>query len=351
LQEANKVAAELKLPEKLPLTQTNSGTWVGPFGDNYATKRIGNVSTENYVYCVSEGNKLSYVIGRHQYEDCRNYLATNTLPESQMDTNSAYQMATQWLEAISVDVNALNRNCSVVARVDHTYFLDPPGQFVPLYDVVWSEPQHQGSAASVFLFAPTKTLLQLRVEDPKYILRPPLVFTNLADLLIGPDSGVTREYLDKFKQYLPRLPPTNLMMAIASADRIVITNEPMAHISVGTDLATGVRETNYTAAAAPQFEGFSQTLQGPDVGPVVRAISSAKYTPDAMPVFFTGWDWKMYLYQGTNLLEFISFQNKYLRMQQEYCDDSGVVEKYFDSVTQEAERWRTNSTALRALPK
>jgi hypothetical protein len=40
-----------------------------------------------------------------------------------------------------------------------------------------------GSAASVRLFAPTNALLQLRVEDPKYILRKPLLFTDLSALI------------------------------------------------------------------------------------------------------------------------------------------------------------------------
>jgi hypothetical protein len=41
--------------------------------------------------------------------------------------------------------------------------------------------------AYVTLFAPTKTLLQLKVYDPKYILRKPLAFTNLAALF--PDTN------------------------------------------------------------------------------------------------------------------------------------------------------------------
>jgi hypothetical protein len=37
--------------------------------------------------------------------------------------------------------------------------------------------------ASMMLFTPTKTLLQLCVRDPKYILRKSLVFTNLDSLI------------------------------------------------------------------------------------------------------------------------------------------------------------------------
>jgi len=59
----------------------------------------------------------------------------------------------------------------------------------PIYYVSWlSKGKVQpsaGSLASVELYLPTKTLLQLNVYDSKYILRPPLMFTNLEALFPG----------------------------------------------------------------------------------------------------------------------------------------------------------------------
>ena len=64
--------------------------------------------------------------------------------------------------------------------------------FVPVYFVYWESAKNRtdgyGSVASVRLFAPTKSLMSLRVEDPKYNLRKPLVFTNLYDLLAQTNS-------------------------------------------------------------------------------------------------------------------------------------------------------------------
>ncbi len=62
---------------------------------------------------------------------------------------------------------------------------DSGEMFVPVYWVDWTLPEQEGhgSTASVELFLPDKTIRQLRVEDAKYILRPPIVFTNLAELL------------------------------------------------------------------------------------------------------------------------------------------------------------------------
>jgi len=65
--------------------------------------------------------------------------------------------------------------------------------FVPVYWVYWmgKTPGTSGNIAQIELFQPTKTLLQLRVNKPEYILRPPLVFTNLAELFPGQAAIVT----------------------------------------------------------------------------------------------------------------------------------------------------------------
>lgn len=186
VQEANRVAEELKLPEDLPITETNSEPYISPFGFAYAYKTVGSVATKNYIYYVSLDNKFSYLEGTHQLEDCQSYLAHYTWPISRIDTNAAYQLATQWLAAVHMDVKGLNRDCRVSTTVDTDYVQAPPGKFVPIYWIAWIPTNGDSPcAADVRLFTPTKALLQLRVEDPKYILRRPLVFTNLAALFPG----------------------------------------------------------------------------------------------------------------------------------------------------------------------
>lgn len=82
---------------------------------------------------------------------------------------------------------ALERDCKL--RVQLSSFWNGGVKFrhfVPIYEVVWTsrkKPEGFAGAACVQLFAPTKTLLSLRVEDPKYILAPALRFTNLDWLL------------------------------------------------------------------------------------------------------------------------------------------------------------------------
>jgi hypothetical protein len=198
LQEVNRVAEQLQLPEQLPITETNViKAFINPFGYAYAKKAVGNVTTRRYAYYVSQGNMLSYIESPHQDQECRRFQASHTWPISRMDTNQAYQLATQWLTAASMNVEALNRDCSVTVELDKAYVHPPAGKFVPVYNVCWSKGK-QG-VASVRAFTPTKQLLQLRVEDPNYIMRSPLVFTNLADLLSQTNERATTHAPDRRK--------------------------------------------------------------------------------------------------------------------------------------------------------
>jgi hypothetical protein len=108
-----------------------------------------------------------------------------------MDTNQAYQLATQYLARVSMDVAGLNRDCRLIVE-PYGYFPSPGGKFVPIYLVAWVRHDLQyGATASVIIFTPANKLLSLRVEDSRYILRKPLIFTNLNSLLPGPGLIIT----------------------------------------------------------------------------------------------------------------------------------------------------------------
>jgi hypothetical protein len=195
LQEANTVAGELQLPEKLPIAESNlTEAIITPFGYNYINKKIGSISTTNYVYYVSQGDKFNG-LDVADYDQTCSSLEEQLLPIKQMDTDGAYQLATQWLAAVSMDVKGLNRDCKThVALSPYWNGLDRLGQkprknFVPIYFVWWTSPKNDtegyGDVACVEFFSPTKKILQLTVRDSKYILRKPLVFTNLDSLFPG----------------------------------------------------------------------------------------------------------------------------------------------------------------------
>jgi hypothetical protein len=185
LQDANVIASQLKLDESFPINSSSLiRQFVCPFAMSQSWKAVGSMVTSNYAYFFSKGNKFSYLNDVHEEQKIGQWQEQYYWPISKLDNHSAYQLATQWLSTVLVDVDGLNRECRV-----HIYARTPQGlqagaNFLPLYMVYWVKKSPQsGSVASVELFAPTKTLLQLRVEDPKYILRPPLEIQNLEYLL------------------------------------------------------------------------------------------------------------------------------------------------------------------------
>jgi hypothetical protein len=198
LEEATRVATELGLPEELPLTESNIvRSFIPPFGFAYMQKAVGNVESRNYMYIVGKDWRFSTLEIVNSSGGEASYARKYRWPSDRLDTNAAYNLATQWLAAVSMDVAGLNRDCVMHAAPDphwsrfrwNTPFTN--ATFRPIYSVYWIPRQTTNEsfvAAEVKLFAPDKTLLSLRMEDPKYILRKPLQFTNLDELLANPTS-------------------------------------------------------------------------------------------------------------------------------------------------------------------
>lgn len=187
--EANQAAQALHLEEDLPITRLKiDGARINPFGFYYQDGMMGYVATTNYTYRVLEAGKLDHVEIDHSYEVWRG-LQDNLLPENQVDNQAAYQLATQWLSSLSVDVKALNHDCQLTVASSPVFNYVGSGKepirrmFAPTYDVTWR--LSNDPAAHVQLYLPNKLLIQLAVYVPRYNLRPPIVFTNLAGLFPG----------------------------------------------------------------------------------------------------------------------------------------------------------------------
>jgi hypothetical protein len=185
ISEANRVAEELQLPEKSPITDSSLvRLFIPPYGMARRIGAIGAVTTTNYTYYVSVNNKFSFLEGTHQDADRQRWYQEYSWPVSRLDTNGAYQLATQWLKATSMDVDGLNNDCNLHVEPSALRGQGTNACFLPVYWVYWTKGEEgRGSVASVELFAPTKTLMQLRVEDSDYILRNPVIITNLGYLL------------------------------------------------------------------------------------------------------------------------------------------------------------------------
>lgn len=181
IEEANRIAQELNLPEQLPILETNLvKSYISPPRMALGLKTIGNITTSNYVYSPYAGHGFS-LVRTHLQEEYAQLQKQYLWPVSQMNTNVAYQLATQFLKTASIDVGALSRDCILTIRA-----FTPEGEhglhFVPVYWVSWG--QSNNPVASVELFGPTKTIRQMHVSKPEYVLQKPLVITNL-DLLLS----------------------------------------------------------------------------------------------------------------------------------------------------------------------
>jgi hypothetical protein len=201
VQEANHAAQALHLEDDQPITETRvKWVQVSPFGLFYTEGLIGNVATTNYTYGFLYGGKLNSIMIENSEEAWRN-LQDELLPADQVNNQAAYQLATQWLASLSVDVAALNRDCQLTAASSPVLNYVGSGEkpirrmFAPTYDVMWRKPDGApgGPGAFVRLYLPDKLLIQLDIDDPKYCLRPPLIFTNLTALFPG-KAKITTNY-------------------------------------------------------------------------------------------------------------------------------------------------------------
>jgi hypothetical protein len=174
---ANQVAAELKLPEKLPIARTNIiRLMIYPPRLAKNIEGIGNVVTSNYIYSISCGYKFSGLSRTYLRQEDSELKLKYASPMSQMDTNAAFQLAMHFLTAASMDVAALNRDC----KVHITTSICPDYEhFTPLYYISWVKRRERfGDAASVEVFLPDKSLRQLHVYKPEYILSQPVQITD-----------------------------------------------------------------------------------------------------------------------------------------------------------------------------
>lgn len=155
-----------------------------------------------------EPGKLAYILQKDpfillKYREGND--TTSTLNErlarlrDQLTTNSAYQLATQWLTSVEVDVDALEKKYQ--PQVTQQFYYDapvtwnlgeppPPGtptKLLPIYDVCWGGPPDSSPPVWVEVYGPVKALIHLRMEDTRFSRRNPIVITNLAELLRQPD--------------------------------------------------------------------------------------------------------------------------------------------------------------------
>lgn len=219
--EANFYAERLKLPESRPIQMTHlTGSHIGAPEAGFG---LGSFQTKNYSYSFPgngkfmqltndgriihfpEKGKLAYIAKRDPFKAFGGSLFDQKLinARSLIDTNDAYQMATQWLTAISIDVAALEKKHKPL--VVQQSFYDPPispAQYDnipkdaprktrPVFDVTWGG-TIDNALVWMQILGPTKELTLLRMEDTTFSRRPAIVVTNALELNHRPDPQVKK---------------------------------------------------------------------------------------------------------------------------------------------------------------
>lgn len=181
LPEVSFVSEQLNLPTPHPIEMRDvQKTVVGPpmFGF------VGAVQTTNYFFSFSDDGKL-YAI----FNDIKPVGRFDLYPEwaktpSLVNSNGAYQLATQWLAAINVDVVTLEKKYN--HQIEQSFFWNPPGStnktMLPIYSVTWGTNYPKNYPAQVILLGTTKELMELRLSESSLSRRPALVVTNAIEL-------------------------------------------------------------------------------------------------------------------------------------------------------------------------
>ncbi len=188
LAEVNFFAERLRLHAHLPIMESDiRQLYVGP---PRLLRFLGAVDTDEYSFGFAESGRLRFVTKLHPF-------GNQPLPQLQrrlaqidpgMSTNTAYQLATDWLVAVSVDVKVLEQQFPGAVR--QHFYRGTAGNKVllPIFDVLWGKPDAPAVIATIY--GPTAELLQLRQNNESFSLRPTRAITNddIEMLLAIPDA-------------------------------------------------------------------------------------------------------------------------------------------------------------------
>ncbi len=109
---------------------------------------------------------------------------------SQVTTNEAHSIATNWLARIDVDVNKLELAYRP-STIQRFYYERPdadlkgPRKNIPVFDVIWGVAPNP--AVIVTIFGPTKEPIEISQNDVSFSMRPKDLVTNIDLLLKIPD--------------------------------------------------------------------------------------------------------------------------------------------------------------------
>ena len=194
--EINYCSQKLQLP--LDGAVTGESLQLVHVSNPYVTGFGGTLETTNYSFIFFKDGRLHRVqrINRFEAIPLRELQLKQARMNSLIDTNGAYQLATNWLSAISVDVPALESSfpSSVEQRFfypDATSLEDAPEKksrvvLLPIFHVFWGDKSKP--VIMVSIFGPTKEMLGIYQNDDSFSRRPKELLKDVQILLNIPNQ-------------------------------------------------------------------------------------------------------------------------------------------------------------------
>jgi hypothetical protein len=131
--------------------------------------------------------------------------------KSLVGTNGAYQLATNWLALIDVDVRELERTNR--AEIRQRWFwgsANPePKVLLPIFEVRWGEWDH--AKVEVTVDGRTKQFIEIRQEDDSFSQRPRELVKDLDKLLAIPDEEFLKYSPTQRSNLVARFAATNYL--------------------------------------------------------------------------------------------------------------------------------------------
>ncbi len=231
LKEANYFASRLNLPTTCPIRATDvkypfvAQPWFGVirdertvpnvivsrFGTNIFNSNIpreqrlqaleigtsGSIETTNFQFIFYNGRLREVMrLSEHEVEYCANDLGKLVGKPSLIDTNDAYQLATQWLAAVDVDMVALQKLKWTINQLHYRERGTTNYVTLPLYYVDFGLKHYAATnnlkafdepLVSVEILGTTKELQDLEISDLAFSQRPLLFITNVLELVQAAD--------------------------------------------------------------------------------------------------------------------------------------------------------------------
>jgi hypothetical protein len=159
----------------------------------------GTIETTNFFFSFI-GAKLSSVqrLSEHLVEYYSHDLDKLVGKTSLIDTNGAYQLATQWLASVDMDIPALRKLKYTVNQLHYRATGTTNVVTLPLFYVDFGTRHHHWPAGStmkdydeplvsVEILGTTKELQEMKLNDGSLSKRPLMIITNGLDLVREPD--------------------------------------------------------------------------------------------------------------------------------------------------------------------